>query len=77
MDYEEQLNELKNDLEKYKNLKYKAEARLETLNIQRDNLISEIERENINPNNLGTEIDKLESDIQELFKKAQELLPRD
>ena len=77
MNNEEQLNKLKQDLEKYKNLKYKAEARLEQLNVQRDNIIEEIKAEGINPENLEDEILKLEEEISSLFKRAEELLPRE
>lgn len=77
MNNEEQLNKLKQDLEKYKNLKYKAEARLEQLNVQRDNIIEEIKAEGINPKNLEDEILKLENEISSLFKRAEELLPRE
>ena len=77
MNNEEQLNKLKQDLEKYKNLKYKAEARLEQLNVQRDNIIEEIKLEGINPENLEDEIMKLEDEISSLFKRAEELLPRE
>lgn len=77
MNNEEQLNKLKQDLEKYKNLKYKAEARLEQLNVQRDNIIEEIKAEGINPENLEDEILKLEEEISSLFKRAKELLPRE
>ncbi len=77
MNNEEQLNKLKQDLEKYKNLKYKAEARLEQLNVQRDNIIEEIKAEGINPKNLEDEILKLEDEISSLFKRAEELLPRE
>lgn len=77
MNYDEMLNGLKTDLEQYKNLKYKAEARLETLNSQKDLLVEEIRNENINPEDLDKEIESLDKEIKFLFEKAKELLPRE
>lgn len=77
MNYEEELNNLKENLEKYKNLKYRAEARLEQLNVQRDALINEIKENGISPEDLNSEIIKLQNEIEILFKKAEELLPRE
>ncbi len=42
MDYEKELNVLKDNLEKAKSLKYKAEARLEQLNNQEQEIIKEL-----------------------------------
>ena len=77
MNYEEELKSLKDSLDKYKSLKYKAEARLEQLNVQRDQLIKEIKSNGIEPEDLNNEISTLQKEIEELFRKAEELLPRD
>ena len=77
MNYEEELKSLKDSLDKYKSLKYKAEARLEQLNVQRDQLIKEIKSNGIEPEDLNNEIGTLQKEIEELFRKAEELLPRD
>ncbi|MGO3751337.1 MAG: hypothetical protein ACTJGH_01060 [Peptoniphilaceae bacterium] len=77
MSYEENLNKLKEDLEKSKNLKYKAEARLEQLSVQKEELIKEIKSQNIEPENLEDEIKKLENEIENLFKEVNELMPKD
>ncbi|MDO5714991.1 MAG: hypothetical protein Q4P25_00250 [Tissierellia bacterium] len=76
MNYEENLNELKKELDKAKNLKYRAEARLEELESQKSKLLEEIREEGIEPENLEMEIKNLEKEIKELFQKANELMPR-
>ncbi len=77
MDYEKELNKLKDNLEKAKNLKYKAEARLEQLNNQQAEIIKELNSLGVDPENLDKEIEKLTSEINELFQKANALLPKD
>ena len=77
MDYEKELNSLKENLEKAKNLKYKAEARLEQLNQQEEEIIKELANLGIKPEELENEINRLTLDIDRLFKEANELLPKD
>ncbi len=76
-DYEKKLNTLKDDLEKAKSLRYKAEARLEQLNKQKEDLIKELESLKVNPDNLDEEIKKLTLEIDSLFDEANKLLPKD
>ena len=71
MDYEKELNLLKENLEKAKNLKYKAEARLEQLNQQENEIIKELEQMGIKPDELESEINKLTTEIQKLFKGSK------
>lgn len=77
MDYEKEINTLKENLDKAKNLKYKAEARLEQLNSQQQEIIKELKELGVNPEDLEEEIKKLKEDIDKLFKEANALLPRD
>ena len=77
MNYEEKLNELKDNLEKAKSLKYKAVARLEQLNNQQQEIIKDLKNLGVNPEDLEEEIKKLKSEIDELFKEANNLLPKD
>lgn len=76
MKYEDQLNDLKDRLDKAKNLKYKAEARLEQLNMQKKELLSDLEKEGVKPEDLDSEIDKLSKEIEELFIKAENMMPK-
>lgn len=77
MDYELQLKKLKEDLDKAKTLKYRAEARLEQLKIQEKDLIEELRALGVNPDNLDKEIKKLSQEINMLFEEASSLLPKD
>lgn len=77
MDYEKELGQLKDDLEKAKSLKYRAEARLEQLKQQEDEIIRELKELGVNPENLEEEISNLSEEINKLFESANELLPKD
>lgn len=77
MNYEKELGSLKEDLEKAKDLKYKAQARLDQLKQQEEDIIKELDELGVKPENLSKEIEKLREDIDSLFKEANELLPRD
>lgn len=77
MDYEKELNQLKSNLEKARNLKYKAEARLEQLNHQQQEIIKELKELGVNPEDLDEEIKRLNDEINQLFKEANALLPKD
>ena len=77
MEYEKELGTLKENLDKAKTLKYKAEARLEQLNKQEEELIKELKELGVNPEDLDQEINKLTSEIDELFNKSNQLLPKD
>ncbi|NLJ78205.1 MAG: hypothetical protein GX329_02475 [Tissierellia bacterium] len=77
MDYENELNMLRRDLEKARTLKYKAEARLEQLNRQEREIIEELKSLGVNPSDLEKEIQSLAKEIQQLFKEANNLLPKD
>ena len=76
MNYEDQLNNLKKQLDRAKDLKYKADARLESLKIQRAELLKEIEKEGIKTEDLSMEIEKLEKEIVDLFQKADSMMPK-
>lgn len=77
MNYDDKLKELKIDLDKATNLKYKAEAKLEQLNNQEKQLIAELKELGVKPEDLDQEIVKLEKEIKALFEKADSLLPKD
>lgn len=77
MDYEKELNLLKENLEKAKSLKYRAEARLEQLKQQEDDIIKELKELGVKPEDLEMEIENLTTDINKLFIEANELLPKD
>lgn len=76
MNYEENLKNLKEELDRAKSLKYKAEARLEQLNAQKKDILEEIEKLGVKPEDLESEINNLKDEIDKLFKEAEELMPR-
>ncbi|WP_019132421.1 hypothetical protein [Peptoniphilus obesi] len=77
INYEDQLKKLRDDLDRQKNIKYKAEARLEQLYSQKEEIVKEIQAQNIDPENLENEISKIKKEIDSLFKQAQELMPKE
>lgn len=77
MDYEKELNLLKENLEKAKSLKYRAEARLEQLKQQETEIIKELDDLGVKPEDLEKEIKSLTDEINTLFKEANTLLPTD
>lgn len=76
MNYEENLKNLKEELDRLKNMKYKSEARLEQLNSQRKDILLEIEKLGIKPEDLEKEISNLKNEIDKLFNEANDLMPR-
>ena len=76
MDYEENLKNLKEELDRLKNMKYKSEARLEQLNSQKKDILLEIEKLGIKPEDLEKEISNLKNEIDKLFNEANDLMPR-
>ena len=76
MNYEENLKNLKEELDKLKNMKYKSEARLEQLNSQKKDILLEIEKLGIKPEDLEKEISNLKNEIDKLFNEANDLMPR-
>jgi chromosome segregation ATPase len=76
-DYDKALSNLKENLDKAKNLRIRAEARLEQLNRQKQDIVKEIEALGVKPEELDAEIEKLKDEIEALIKRANELLPGD
>ena len=70
MDYEKELSQLKDNLERAKNLKYKAEARLEQLNNQQQEIIKELQELGVNPEDLQKEIEYVEENYGKDFVKG-------
>lgn len=77
MNYEIELSKLKENLDKAKTLRYKAEARLEQLKQQEDEIIQELDALGVKPEELEKEIIQLTKVIETLFEEANEMLPMD
>jgi len=77
IEYEKKINQIKESLDKAKNMRIRAEARLEELNKQREEILSELKELNVSPDQLDVEISKLKSEIEELMERALNLIPQD
>ncbi|WP_027621332.1 hypothetical protein [Acetivibrio clariflavus] len=76
-EYEKRINQIKESLDKAKNMRIRAEARLEELNKQKEEILRELKELNVSPDQLDDEISKLKSEIEELMERAQNLIPQD
>ncbi len=77
IEYEKKINQIKENLDKAKNMRIRAEARLEQLNKQKEDILGELKDLNVSPDELDMEISKLKSEIEDLMDKAQSLIPQD
>lgn len=73
-DYESIIKSLKEDYEKAKDKKIRAEAKLEQLNKAKEELIKDIEKLGIKPEEMESEIEKLEKELNELVLQAKNIL---
>ena len=71
----QRLKEMKQKLEKAKNMRYKAEARLETLEREEKQILQELAELNVEPDQLEEEIQRLEKQIAEEMERIWSLLP--
>jgi uncharacterized coiled-coil DUF342 family protein len=75
LDYNKTISQLKENLDKAKSMRIRAETRMEQLVKQKQDLLNEMEEYGIKPEELENEIIRLKSEIDELIEKANELLP--
>ena len=71
-DYEKIISQLKENLEKSKSMKFRAEAKLEQLNKQKEEIISEIRSMGLEPDKIDQEISKLQEQIDVLIEESKE-----
>ncbi|HPD01395.1 MAG TPA: hypothetical protein PLA01_08630 [Acetivibrio sp.] len=76
-DYDKRLNQIKESLDKANNLRIRAEAKLEQLSRQKEDILSELKEMGVEPENLDSEIRKLKDDIEDLITKAEKLIPEE
>ncbi|NLD49172.1 MAG: hypothetical protein GX660_18585 [Clostridiaceae bacterium] len=74
-EYDKKLNEIKENLDKAKNLRIRAEARLEELNKQKADILKELDQLGVKPEELESEIERLKAEIDELIDRADKLIP--
>ncbi|WP_096435335.1 hypothetical protein [Alteribacter populi] len=75
--YEEDLSAIKNAIDRAKNIKYKAEARLEELENQEKRLLMELEELGVKPDELDDTIYRMEKEIAEGIEKAKQNIPKE
>lgn len=75
LDYGKTINQLKEDLDKAKNARIRAETRMEQLVKQKQEILKEIEEMGVKPEELESEIEKLKNDIEEMIREANNMLP--
>lgn len=75
MNYEDKLSYLKKEIDRRKELKNKAEGRLESLKIQQETLNKELEILNIKPEDLDSTINELQAKIDNLFSEIADNMP--
>jgi chromosome segregation ATPase len=77
IDYSKTINQLKENLDKAKNMRIRAETRMEQLNKQKQEILKEIEEMGVKPDDLESEIEKLKNSIEEMINEANNMLPMD
>ncbi|HLN63584.1 MAG TPA: hypothetical protein VK464_18770 [Symbiobacteriaceae bacterium] len=77
LENEKRIADLKEQIEKAKQLKYKYEARLDELTRQKERLLQELADLNVRPEDLDSEITRLRTEVESLLREAASLLPAD
>ena len=77
LENEKRIADLKEQIEKAKQLKYKYEARLDELTRQKERLLQELADLNVRPEDLDSEINRLRTEVESLLREAASLLPAD
>jgi len=73
-DFTARLNNLKSQIEQGKTEKTRAETNLESYTKQRDEVVAEMQELGVTPETVDQEIEKLEQEIEDSLKQAEELL---
>jgi chromosome segregation ATPase len=77
MSVEQQLTQIKKAIEKARDMRYRAEAKLEELENQKKRLLVELEELGVKPEQLDQEIERLEKEIDSSLKETWELIPKE
>lgn len=76
-EYTERLAEIKANLDKAKNQRIKAEAKLEALTKQKQEIITELKKMNVDYETLDETIEKLKNEIEDMLDKIDKMIPYD
>ncbi|BAB06099.1 hypothetical protein P4637_18530 [Halalkalibacterium halodurans] len=74
---EQQLAKMKEAIEKGKDMRYRAEAKLEELENQRKRLLEDLEELGVKPEDLEGEIARLEREIEKGLQETMDLIPKE
>ncbi len=77
LEYEKKINQIKESLDKAKNMRIRAETRLEQLNKQKEEILGELNELGVSPEQLDSEINRLKNEIEDLLDRAQKLIPEE
>ncbi len=77
MNYEKRISEINQEIENAKMRKFKAEARMEQLIQQRQQLEEQLAKLNLTPDELPGEIERLRQEMDQLIQKVESMLPRE
>ncbi|MBP3951964.1 hypothetical protein [Bacillus suaedae] len=77
MTVEQQIAQIKKAIDKARDMRYRAEAKLEELENQKSRLLLELQELGVKPEELDNEIEKLEQDIEQALKETWALIPKE
>ncbi len=77
MTVEQQLAQMKKAIDKARDMRYRAEAKLEELENQKNRLLAELEELGVKPEELDQEIERLEREIDTALSETWELIPKE
>jgi predicted nucleic acid-binding Zn-ribbon protein len=58
-------------------MRIRAEARLEQLNKQKEEILTELKELGVSPQELDNEISRLKSEIEDLIDRAEKIIPEE
>lgn len=76
-EHERAIAQIKEQIQKAQQIKYKAEARMEQLKQNRAELLGELEALGVTPEGLDAEIKRLQEEVTTLLREAAAMLPAD
>ncbi|ADC51952.1 MULTISPECIES: hypothetical protein [Alkalihalophilus] len=74
---EQDLTTMRKAIDKARDMRYRAEAKLEELENQRTRLLNELEDLGVSPDSLDDEINRLEREIEQSLNDTWALIPRE
>lgn len=76
-EYDDKLNEIKENLDKAKTIRIKAETKLEALVKQQTEIMHELREMNVDPDKLEEVIAGLKNEIEDMLDKVDKMIPYD